>query len=572
MNKTDIKCNIFDKIKAMEFSKKDIKYLILLFLFFGANILVFGGHITNLYMDMGREFYFPLSMLNGEVLYKDIFNIFGPFAYLFNTLLFKLFGVSFSVIYDFAVLNSLLIVFLTYVLSKRFLDRFSSFSITLLCIFAGCHSLGFSTYFLPYTYAIVYGTTFALLSIILFLKFFDNGKKLFLHLSFLMSGFAVSNKYEFFVLPVLLFAMLLWCKRQDLKTYLLGFVLSCAPIVSMFLFLFAQGLNVADLVRYLHLLIAYAKSTPLKILYLNIGVYPSFVTIKTCLGAIAVFALTLSALFGCFKIKKIGFRAAALTAACAGIFLGDILYSLNNLFVGISVLNTVLALLFVKKIIKRPDFLFLVCAALLLSLKSYWKMIAFGGYGLFVINLNLIVLLYIMSEFAFATEENRMIFKKAFCTNLFIVMVLALVVHLNVFSQTKAKVQTQNASFYTTPSAKLEFEEITAFIKNNVKNDESVIILPEGLFMNFAVGAKSDNYFNIFTPDRADAYKEEKIIEHYKKTKPDYFILIDSDYILYGTPYICKDFAQGLCRYVGENYRLEKAVKYERSLLMFKKI
>lgn len=572
MNKTRIKCNIFDKIKTMDFSKRDLKYIILLFVCFVLSILITYGNITNVYMDIGREFYFPASMLNGEVLYKDIFNIFGPFSYMFNSLLYKMFGINFSVLYNFAVLNSFIIILLTYVISKKFLNRFCSFVISLLCLFAGCHSLGFSTFLLPYTYAIAYGTTFSLTCIYLFLRFLDTDKKIFLYCSFLISGFALANKYEFLVLPAILFLTLFLYKRQTIKTYLTSFLFTILPFILLFGVLFIQGLKFSDLISYTHLLLAYAKSLPLKILYINIGVYPSIIALHACTKSLIFMSVSFGILFACYKVKNLVLRALTIVLTCLGIVIAGIFISIQQFFVAIALINTFLAIIYVKRLKTRPDVFFLACCAILLSLKSYWQMIPFGGYGLFVINLNMIFFSYVFNEFVFKTEENKKAFLNAFCTNLFVTLFLVLCVNFNVLSKTKHQVVTKNASFYTTLSMKQEFDEIVSFLQNNVKKDEKVIILPEGLLMNFAADAKSDNYYNIFTPDRVDAYSEKGIIEHYKKTKPDYFILVDSDYLLYGTRYICRDFAQGLCRFITENYKLEKAVKYENSLLMFKKI
>lgn len=571
MNKNRANCNIFDKIKTMEFYKKDIKYLLILFIFLVINIIIFGGHITNIYMDMGREFYFPQCILNGEVLYKDIFNIFGPFSYLFNAMLFKIFKVDFSVIYNFAIFNSFIIILLTYLISKKILSRFCSFSIAFLCIAAGCHSLGFSTYFLPYTYAMVYGMSFSLASIYLFLKFLENNQKIYLYFAMLCTGFACTNKYEFFILPVILFFMLFIYKKQSLKTYSKCVLIVLAPFVALFSVLFLQGLTISDFINYIPSLTAYAKSIPLKILYINIGVYPSIISTKECLLSFIALFFSLGVLFLCFKAENKVFRTILLIACLFLMLIVDIFFSLQRLFACIAVLNTVLALIFAKKITKSPEVMFILLATIALSLKSYWRMIAFGGYGLFIINLNLIVFLYLIGEYFFKTNINKKAFSNAFCFDLFIVTILVLIVNFNVLKTTNEKIETVYASFYTNQNLKNEILAMTNFAKK-IKPEEKLIILPEGLFINFAEGIKSDNNYNIFTPDRLQSYGENKIIEYYKKTKPDYFILMDTDYLLYGTRYICKDFGQNLCRYINENYKLTNALKYDRSLLMFQKL
>ncbi len=47
-------------------------------------------------IDFGTQLYIPWRILNGAVLYRDLFYFAGgPFSQYFNALLFKIFGVSF---------------------------------------------------------------------------------------------------------------------------------------------------------------------------------------------------------------------------------------------------------------------------------------------------------------------------------------------------------------------------------------------------------------------------------------------------------------------------------------------
>src|SRR3954469_9240273 len=46
------------------------------------------------FVDFGRELYIPWRLANGQVLYRDIAHLFGPFSQYLNALWFRLFGVS----------------------------------------------------------------------------------------------------------------------------------------------------------------------------------------------------------------------------------------------------------------------------------------------------------------------------------------------------------------------------------------------------------------------------------------------------------------------------------------------
>ena len=80
----------------------------------------------NLFVDCGREAYIPMQILKGEVLYKDIFNIYAPLSYLFNAFLFKLFGENLQVLYfaGFITFGSILTLF--YKLLERIYSSYTT--------------------------------------------------------------------------------------------------------------------------------------------------------------------------------------------------------------------------------------------------------------------------------------------------------------------------------------------------------------------------------------------------------------------------------------------------------------
>ena len=57
-----------------------IGLLAVIFAWFGS------AYVIKPIIDSGREFYIPVRMLGGEVLYKDIFNIYGALSYQINAL------------------------------------------------------------------------------------------------------------------------------------------------------------------------------------------------------------------------------------------------------------------------------------------------------------------------------------------------------------------------------------------------------------------------------------------------------------------------------------------------------
>ena len=60
---------------------------------------IFYGRFGDINVDSFREAYIPSQILSGECLYKDIFTIYAPFSYLFNSLLFAIFGTNLKILY-----------------------------------------------------------------------------------------------------------------------------------------------------------------------------------------------------------------------------------------------------------------------------------------------------------------------------------------------------------------------------------------------------------------------------------------------------------------------------------------
>ena len=106
---------IFEIVKNKDVQSLSIifAFLIVLFAFFGHNQ---GSFLT----DIGREVYLPWQMLEGKVLYKDLFNVYGPLGYQINALAYWLFGTSTNTLYFMGFLNSTIISFCTYLIIRLF--------------------------------------------------------------------------------------------------------------------------------------------------------------------------------------------------------------------------------------------------------------------------------------------------------------------------------------------------------------------------------------------------------------------------------------------------------------------
>ena len=113
------------------------------------------GRFGDVIFDSFREAYIPAQIIKGQVLYKNIFNIYAPFAYLFNALLFKIFGISLNVLYFAGLFTTLGIINLIFLISNKFLRKKYSFAITLFFITSSVLSANVFNCFFPYSYRLL---------------------------------------------------------------------------------------------------------------------------------------------------------------------------------------------------------------------------------------------------------------------------------------------------------------------------------------------------------------------------------------------------------------------------------
>ena len=172
---------------------------------------IFYGKFGDMFVDSFREAYIPWQMNEGKCLYKDIFCIYPPLAYMVNAILFKIFGEDISVLYLMGLLTTMGIFFLTYKISDIFLNKYTTFGILSFILAGLVLSPNVFNSFFPYSYGMIYGLLFAIGSI-----YFLINKKY--PPAYLLYSLAICSKYEFILLlPLLMFVTkkVDWKKQTD---------------------------------------------------------------------------------------------------------------------------------------------------------------------------------------------------------------------------------------------------------------------------------------------------------------------------------------------------------------------
>lgn len=538
----------------------DWKYVLGLWTFFVLSVVFTFSHHGNFIIDCGREAYYPAQILLGKVLYKDIFNIYGPFSYLFNAFLFKMFGVNLSVLYISGVVSAFAVVNLSYLIARKFLSEFQSFSIAFFLIIIGVLNTNLFNFVFPYSYAMLYSFVSFLASLFFLLKYVKEPEKVkFAYLATFFASVCVANKYDF--IPYLLIVIYaLWREKLSFKQSFINLFAFIFPLALCFEFLFNQGLRGEDLTYMGFLLDKMAKSQTLKYFYQATGVFFQkkllLVDLMTFLQSFVPIALIAL----CLKVNRKFLALPTVLVVLALVFK----FTQVNTFAFLPLFIIIFLVLDFKNIKAKPELLILTLAALTTSLKSFWTPVVLN-YGSFFIGVLLIA--------GFALIDNKFKNEKinlALGVYLLVVSLSFGFVSLNRLNLKNNLIQTERGKIFVESEFAKSSNELIDFITKNTKQTDKVVILPEGAMVNFLTNRPSDDFYTSLIPLYVELFGGDKLIDHFKKTKPEYIVFNNWNTRDYYFQYICQDYAITFCTYVSKNYTPVKTIDNGFSYLIFK--
>lgn len=539
----------------------DFKYLIFIWIAFVLAVLKTYGHHGDILIDCGREVYYPTQILLGKVLYKDLFNIYGPFSYLFNASLFKLFSINLKILHISGIVGAFSIINLLYFIARRFLPHFLSFSIVVFTISIGVLNLNVFNFIFPYSYAMLYGLVAFLFSLFSLLKYTENNSKLLFFLSCIFAGIAIANKYEF--IPYILVLIFAGVKSRNFKWTDYFYSLFCLGLVPLLCltFLFLQGLNFDNLVQHLLVLNNMMHTQTLKYFYASQGVYFNKQAISLIIINFLKVVLPLSlAVYFLIRNNKL------LTLLSAIISVLLVLCLNPSVFIFLPVLLLVLLIVNFKNVDNNQALLILVLSTFSISAKVFWG-VATLSYGVFFVSLFLISTLAVINSFHLNKKANTVI--------AFYFIILALFFAYKNLSTFKAKnclLETTRGNIYIDQKYCSATKDLISYINKNTNDNDKIVIFPEGTFINFLTQRESDSYYNSLIPLYFETFGEQSWINHFNTSKPDYIVFNNLDMSKdYYFKNICNNYAFSFCSFVSKNYKESKVIDKNFRYIIFKK-
>ncbi len=542
-------------------NKLFLSLLILLLILCIGTLFITTGHYSGILIDYGREVYYPQEILNGKVLYKDLFNIYGPLSYQINAILYKIFGAKLSTLYGAGIICSLLTVSGIYLVAQKFLSEFLSFAIGIFTIAIGITTTGVFNLHFPYSWAVVYGLIAFLYSLYFLVKFNENKVFKNLYVSSFLAGICITCKYDFlFYAFIILFFII---KSKNWKALL---CFTFIPILS-FGTLFIQGLSIIDLLNSLLTTSQMAKTKTLTYFYQNSGIYfhPKVLLMNLiCFAKTGIpFAAILSGTYLLPKNKKLAFTISSIGWIS--------LFYLFDVKLAFTFLPILLFILLIYSLIKQHsaqeknwNIIILATSVLAICAKVFWA-ILLGSYGNYYVSIALVAVFAILFNYLPKKLEN---------TTTIIVIFISLLTFLT-NSMTKSsnnyKISTPKGAIYTNKAYAESSNLLIEFLNKQTTKNDKVVIFPEGMIINFLADRKSDNFYNSLLPLYIETFGENKIIEHFQKNKPEYIIFNNLDMKDYYFKYICQDYAFGFCEFIQNNCSLEYTIDTGFRYLIFKR-
>lgn len=516
--------------------------------------ITFKGHYSNILTDFGRELLFPEAVAKGNVLYKDILCIYFPLAYQLNALAYLIFGATVQTLEFCGLINITLFVLSFYLLSEEFLDKKLCFVLSTTVLVASGFNGTLFNMILPYSTGLTYGMTASIIAILFAIKYIKTGKQSFITLAYLFCGAAFTFKGEFgLLLPVLIY-LSIFAKPCNIKQNFINiFSFGIIPAFSLGTLLL-QGLTIneifaaADFMKRFfstESMIYHIKQTgglfsPEKIsLYLQ------------CIFNLIIFFGISFFLFSKTKGKKL---------IWASILICAILLNLTKVWIHTCLIPITLFVLLIvkfKSLRKNIPVFILTLSAIALVSRMFWSLILsiYGFYTAPIAVLTLIVLIveYMPENAKIGIEDLKKFF--IFALSSYLIYFLAFDIYQRQTNNTK--ISTEKGTVYMPQKEAETFNNVIKYILSNTSKEQKILILQEGMTINFLTDRKVDMNMPMIDRLYFEAMDESEIVANLEKSDYDVIFIAEGFGLTrFGKPYLYGS-DNAILRYVFENYDLK---------------
>ncbi len=549
---------------------------------------------TNIIWDYGRELYTPWRITGGQVLYKDIASLFGPFPPYWNALLFKIFGVSIMTLVLFNILlvigiTALIYKFFSYTTDKRIALFTSAAFLSLFAFEQNNLDQGIFAYICPYSYSVTYAVFFSLWAIDLFAAHHRMGTDARVEAIGALIGLTALCRFEIFIFLGLSVALGFiskgiiehWSLRRSLKAGALALGGFCVPVGIAYLYFSTQlplsqvwsnilGFNG----RWLEILKLhyYQFMTGLDRPWHNFII---MLATAACYGLVIIAFKCLC--IGTDRLKKSGKRligAIFVLLGLAGLTrvgLWILYFPYDAIFKGLPVVVMLMVgyLTFFlwrhrqdETKVRRILPLWVMALWGLLMLTKVFLNVKLNSVG-FVYAMPA-VMLFIVLFHGFVPQYFERVYPRSYFVQtlasvlVVLIFIAGLKLTTHVYRSRHFHIRAGSDIMICEELSGPEIEEIAAFLKNADKimgKDANFVAFPQGVMLNFLTKRTTPLPYIIFQSAELIRFGEQAMLRSFKEHKPDYVILSNEGIFPYYNPELKVESARAVKAWILANYR-----------------
>ena len=188
------------------------------------------------------------------------------------------------------------------------------------------------------------------------------------------------------------------------------------------------------------------------------------------------------------------------------------------------------------------------------------------GYGFYMLDLGLIC------YYVFFAQIIKNIVQKLrigdFSINFFLAVLACLFLFLitpywkissYVYAHKNVKVNTAMGSIYCFPEQRtLRYWEAVEYIRNNIPEDATVVVMPEGVGINFFTSRKNPSRYYTFVPPCCIRIGEGHMIAELSRYNIDYFVIVQRTTAEYRYPFFGVDYGKKIFSWINQHYEVIK--------------
>ena len=529
--------------------------------------IMYLGKLGTFLVDVSREVYIPFSMNSGNVLYKDIFNVYSPLAYQINAFITKIFSDNITTYYILGLINSTFILWGLYLIARLFFKENNKqipFYFCLLILFCAVYAISITNYIFPYSYSMVYALNTYIWSLLSLLYYIKKGNEKYLYLSFILFGATISFKYEFiFFALILLYFLIKGTNIKQKALCIFSFII--IPVLSL-INLFFLGTNIKDIYKAFEYMILLSKSESVHNLYSFLGFIPNLTSIKSIIFSFLSFLILCLILYIPYKLfYKFQNKLIKIGSIIIGLF---ILAGTNTVFIQsnaavfnwIGIFFIMILIFFLLKNKEQIDtykkmYIVLLISTLLVSIKSIFY-IALNSYGSYYLPLIMLCcIIYLIKYTKKIKAENILYF------------IIIFAILFGISNNIRCKmvhnigIPFQKGTIWVEDYAYEAIWKTYQYINKETKPTDKILVLPEGAMFNYLTNRLSDDKYYYLIPSNVEIFTEEKIANDMGKNLPEYIIIPPRYFSDYKETFFCESYGTKICKDILKYYSFVKIIK-----------